>query len=138
MNIWSNFMRMHIGLKICHFLQSVVSITEGPKNKIIRKSGIHSSVPCRDSTLEQFLFYRVSRKNEKSGIFWSRSYSTIHPSKQYFSHKKEAPRRTIVFNFIGHQDRQKLFSSTVPTWDRTMDARFPHNFVFWALSNAHN
>ena len=52
--------------------------------------------------------------------------------------KKEAQRRTIVFNFIGHQNRQKLFSSTVPTWDRTMDARFPHNFVFWALSNAHN
>ena len=94
-NIWSNIMRTHIGLKICHFLQSVVSITEGPKNKIIRKSGIHSSVPCRDSTLEQFLFYRVSRKNEKSGIFWSRSYSTIHPSKQYFSHKKEAPRKSI-------------------------------------------
>ena len=23
----------------------------GPKNKIMRKSGIHSSVPCRDSTL---------------------------------------------------------------------------------------
>ena len=44
MFIWSNFMRMHIGLKICHFLQSVVSITEGPK-KIMRKSGTHTSVP---------------------------------------------------------------------------------------------
>ena len=59
-------MRTHIGLKICHFLLSVVSITEGPKNKIMRKSGIHSSVPCRDSTLEQFLFYRVSGKNAES------------------------------------------------------------------------
>ena len=62
-------MRMHIGLKICHFLQLVVSITEGPKNRIMSKSGIHSSVPCWDSTLEQFLFYRVSRKNAKSDIF---------------------------------------------------------------------
>ena len=58
-------MRTHIGLKICHFLQSVVSITEGSKNKIMRKSGIHSSARCRDSTLEQFLFYRVSRKMQK-------------------------------------------------------------------------
>ena len=31
--IWSNFMRMHIGIKICHFLQSVVCITEGPKKQ---------------------------------------------------------------------------------------------------------
>ena len=38
-------MRMHIGLTICYFLLSTVSITEGPKNKIIKKSGIHSSVP---------------------------------------------------------------------------------------------
>ena len=107
--IWSNFMRTHIGLKICHFLQSVVSITEGPKNKIMRKSGIHSSVPCRDSTLEQFLFYRVSRKNAKNDIFWSRSYSTIHLSKQYFSHKREAPRNTFFFNFFGYPAKQKLF-----------------------------
>ena len=55
-NIWSNFMRTHFVLNICHFLQSVVSITDGPKNKIMRKSGIPSSVPCWDSTLEQFLF----------------------------------------------------------------------------------
>ena len=46
-DIWSNFMRRHIGLKICHFLQSVLSITEGPKKtKLLRKSGIHSSIPC--------------------------------------------------------------------------------------------
>ena len=108
-HIWSNIMRTHIGLKICHFLQSVVSITEGPKNKIMRKSGIHSSVPCRDSTLEQFLFNRVSRKNAKNNIFWSRSYSTIHLSKQYFSHKREAPRNTFFFNFFGYPAKQKLF-----------------------------
>ena len=63
--IWSDFMRIHTCLKICHFLQSVVSITEGPKNKIMRKSGIHSSVPCWDSMLEQFLFCWVSKKNSK-------------------------------------------------------------------------
>ena len=41
----------------------------GPKNKIMRKSGIHSSARCRDSTLEQFLFYRVSRKMQKAISF---------------------------------------------------------------------
>ena len=136
--IWLNFMRTHIDLKICHFLLSVVSITEGPKNKIMRKSGIHSSVPCWDSTLEQFLFYRVSGKNAKSDIFWSHRYSTIHLSKQHFCHKIEAPRNIMFFNFFGHPAKQKLFYSTVPTWDRTMDARFPHNFVFWALSTSQN
>ena len=67
-NIWSNFMRTHIGLKICHFLQSVVSITKGQKNKIMRKSGIQSSVPFRDRTLEQFLFSLVSKIIEKNGL----------------------------------------------------------------------
>ena len=66
--IWSTFMRTHISLKTCHFLLLVVSITEGPKNKIMRKSGIHSSVPCRDSTLEQFLFCWVSKKIEKHDV----------------------------------------------------------------------
>ena len=67
--IWSNFIRTHIGLKICHFLLSVGSITESPKNQIMRKSGIHSSVPCQDSTLEQFLFWWVSKKNGKIWCF---------------------------------------------------------------------
>ena len=102
-------MRTHIGLKICHFLQSVVSITEGPKNKIMRKSGIHSSVPCRDSTLEQFLFYRVSRKNSKEDIFWNPSYNTINLSKQYLSCKREASRNIIFFNLFGHPAKQKMF-----------------------------
>ena len=62
-------MRMHICQNKCHVLHLVVSFTEGPKNKIMRKSGIHSSVPCWDSTLEQFLFYRVSGKNAKRDIF---------------------------------------------------------------------
>ena len=35
----------------------------------MRKYGIHSSVPCRDSTLEQFLFYRVSGKMQKAIFF---------------------------------------------------------------------
>ena len=102
-------MRMHISLTICHFSLSTVSITEGPKNKIMRKSGIHSSVPCRDSTLEQFLFYRVSRKNAKSNIFWSLSYSTIYLSEQYFGHKREARKNTIFSISFVHPAKQKLF-----------------------------
>ena len=67
-------MRTHIGLKICHFLLSVVSITEGPENKIMRKSGIHSSVPCRDSILEQFLFSWVSKRIQENGVSWGLSF----------------------------------------------------------------
>ena len=55
-------MRMHIGLIICHFLLSTVSITESPKNKIMGKSGLYGLYPCRGSPVKQFLFYRVSRK----------------------------------------------------------------------------
>ena len=73
-NIWSNFMRTHIGQKNCHFLQSVVGITEGPKNKIMRKSGIHSSVPCQDSTLKQFFFSLVSNFFFKNGVSWGLSF----------------------------------------------------------------
>ena len=100
---------MHIGPKICHFLLSTVSITEGPKNKIMRKSGIHSSVPCRDSTLEQFLFYRLSGKNAKRDIFWNPNYNKINLSKQYFSHKAEAQRNIIFFDVFGHPGKQNLF-----------------------------
>ena len=102
-------MRMHIGLKICHFLQSVVSISEGSKNKIMRISGIHSHVLCWDSTLEQFLFYRVSGKIAKSDIFWSHRYSTMHLSKQHLCQKRDAPRNIIFFNLFGHPAKQKLF-----------------------------
>ena len=68
--IWSKMMRMHICPKICHFLLSTVSITEHPKNKIMKKSGIHSSVPCRDSTLKQVLFCWVSKNIEKKWCFF--------------------------------------------------------------------
>ena len=107
--IWSNFMRTHIGLKICHFLQSVVSITEGPKNKIMRKSGIHSSAPCRDSTLEQFLFYRVSRKMQKAISFGAAAIAQyIHQNNNQAM--KERPQETpFFFNFFGHPAKQKLF-----------------------------
>ena len=74
LHIWSNFMSMHIDLNICHFLKSVVSITEGPKNKIMGKSGIHGSVPCWDSTFEQFLFCWVSKKIEIHNVSWDLSF----------------------------------------------------------------
>ena len=79
-----------------------------PKKQIMKKSGIHSFVPCLESTLEQFLFYRVSGKMTKSNIFWSPSYSTINLSKQYFSHKIEAP-RNIIFQKILDTQENKFF-----------------------------
>ena len=67
--IWSNLMRTHICLNICHYLLSVVSITEGPKNKIMRKSCLYGLYPSLGSPVKQFLFYRVSRKIAKIVIF---------------------------------------------------------------------
>ena len=93
-NIWSNFMRTHIGQKNCHFLQSVVGITEGPKNKIMRKSGIHSSARCRDSTLKQFLFYRVSRKIQKVISFGAAYIKTI------LKPQKRGPKKHIFFSIF--------------------------------------
>ena len=34
--------------------------------------------------------------------------------------------------------RNSGIHSSVPTWHRTIDARFLHNFIFWDLSNAHS
>ena len=93
-------MRMHICPKICHFLLSTVGITEGPKNKIMKKSGIHSSVPCRDSTLEQLLFCRLSGKNAKRDTFWNPNYNKINLSKQYFRRKTEAQRNIFFCSLL--------------------------------------
>ena len=50
--IWSKVMRSHIGLIICHFLVSAVSITESPKNKIMGKTGFYGLSACRGSAVE--------------------------------------------------------------------------------------
>ena len=94
-------MRMHICQNKCHFLGPILRGTEGPKNKIMRKSGIHSSVPCWDSTLEQFLFYRVSGKNKKTISFEATAI------RQYIyqnntSAIKERPQETSCFPIFGH------------------------------------
>ena len=62
-HIWLKVKRMHIGPTGCHFLLSTVRITEGPKNEIMRKTGIHSSVTRRRraSTLQGV------RKKSKKG-----------------------------------------------------------------------
>ena len=52
LTIWSKVMRMHIGLIICHFLVSAVSITESPKNKIMGKTGFYGLFACRGSAIE--------------------------------------------------------------------------------------
>ena len=52
LNIWSKVIRMHIGLIICHFLVSAVSITESQKNKIMGKTGFYGLSACRGSAVE--------------------------------------------------------------------------------------
>ena len=112
-----------------------MSITEGPKNKSMRKSGINSSVPCWDSTLEQFLFYRVSGKNAKV-ISYEATDIAQYIDQSNTSAIKESPKKHHVFQFFWTPSKTKIVLTYCP--DITMDARFPHNFVFWALSNAHN
>ena len=68
-HIWLKMMRMHIDLKICHFLLMTVSIAEARNSKNKGKAGIHGPSPCRGSTTEQFLFHRVLKKMAKIDIF---------------------------------------------------------------------
>ena len=66
-------MRMHIGLKSCHFLPLNLIIAEVRKNKNIGKTWVHCSSLCWDSTLEQLSFHRVSKINAKNDISWNLS-----------------------------------------------------------------
>ena len=102
-------MRTHIGLKICHFLLSVVSITEGPENQIMWESGIHSSVPCQDSTLEQVLFYRGSRKMQKA-ISFGPAAKAQYIYQNNTSAIKERPQETQFFSiFLDTQLNKNCF-----------------------------
>ena len=94
--------RMHIGLKICHVVQIVVSITEGPKNKIMRKSGIHSSVPCWDS--------RISEKKKLKVKSFEATAIAQYIFQNNTSAIKERPQETPFYSiFLGHPANQKLF-----------------------------
>ena len=57
-----DFMKMHIGLIFSHFLLLVLSITVARKTNIWTKKDVHSPSPCWASTLDNCLFYRVSKK----------------------------------------------------------------------------
>ena len=74
-HIWSKVMRMHIGLIICHFLLSTVSITESPKNKIMGKAGLYGLYPCRGSPVKQFFFTGCPEKLQKKTPFFKAPYS---------------------------------------------------------------
>ena len=67
--IWLKMMRMHIDLKICHFLLLTVSISEAGKLKNKLKIGIHGPSLCRGSTTKQYLFHRVLKKKGKKLTF---------------------------------------------------------------------
>ena len=64
-DIWLKMMRMHIDLKICHFLLFTLSIAEAGKSKNKGETGIHGPSLCRGSTTKQFLFHRVLKKMAK-------------------------------------------------------------------------
>ena len=72
--IWLKMMRMHIDLKICHFLLFTLSIAEAGKSKNKGETGIHGPSLCWGSTTKQFLFHRVLKKMAKNWRFWSLSW----------------------------------------------------------------
>ena len=55
------------------------------------------------------LSFKFNGKNSKSDIFWSHSNSKINLSKQYFRHKRVAPRNIIFKKKFGHPAKPKLF-----------------------------
>ena len=55
-------------------LQSVVSTTEDPKNKIMRKSGIHGSVPCWEQYFKTIFVLMGAHKIEKYDVSWGLSF----------------------------------------------------------------
>ena len=83
-HIWSKVMRMYIGLIICHFLVSAVSITKSQKNKIMGKTDFYGLSACQGSAVEWFLFYRVSRKIAKNAIFGAPYSNLYNPNLKLF------------------------------------------------------
>ena len=79
--IWLKMMRMHIDLKICHFLLFTLSIAEAGKSKNKGETGIHGPSLCRGSTTKQFLFHRVLKKMAKFWRFCSLSWQLALKSK---------------------------------------------------------
>ena len=49
--------------------------------------------------------------------------------------KRETPGKIF---FLDTQQNKNCSWVTGPTWERTMDARFHHNFVFWVFSSSKN
>ena len=94
--------------KICHFLLSTVSITERPKNKIMKKSGIHSSVPWRDSTLKQVLFCWVSKKIVKNDVSLSLYFMAEVLFRKIYFVIVGVPKYMTFCIFSGQPVKQKL------------------------------
>ena len=126
-------MRMHIDLKICHFLLFTLSIAEAEKSKNKGETGIHGPSLCRGSTTKQFLFHRVLKKIVKIDVF-----GASHGNWHFTYSRLEDPKGSVFDNFWGYPTKQKWFSSTPPTWGWTMDASFLLIFGFSSLRNTHS
>ena len=108
-DIWSKMMRMHICPKICHFLPLTMSITEGGKNKIIKKTGIHSSVPAWDSTLKQVLFCWVSKIKVKNDVSLSLYFMAEVLFRKIYFVIVGVPKYMTFCIFSGQPVIQKMF-----------------------------
>ena len=95
---------MHIDLKICHFLQLIVSITEAGKSKNKGKTGIHGPSPYRASITEQF-FCTGCEKNWQKMTFFGASYGNWH----FIYLRLETQKEGIFDHFEGYHVKQKLF-----------------------------
>ena len=117
---------MHIGYKICHFLLLNVTITDTRKNKNMGKTGLYGMSPCRGSTVTYFSFYGVSKTPPKTAFFGAYT----EPPKMILL-PKWAPENALFWVIFGHPIKQKICYSTPPTWGHTIEASFPHIFIFF-------
>ena len=83
-------------------------------------------------TVTYFLFYGVFKKKPKRLFFGAYT----EPSKMILL-PKWAPKNALFCFFFGHPIKRKICYSTPPTWGHTIEASFPHIFIFSGLSNGH-
>ena len=115
MHIWSNVMRTHIGLIICHFSPSILRVTGTKKTKLWRKTGPQCYQLYRWSILKYFIHYRVSQK-------WSKFWPTFLQFLKFKAFHR------VILGFIG--TKQSWFWRNISIGSNTKICRNIINTAF--------
>ena len=78
-----------------------------------------------------FVLWGVQKK-QKTAFFGAYS----EPPKMILL-PKWGPENALFWVIFGHPIKRKICYSTPPTWGHTLEASFPHIFIFSGLSNDH-